>query len=66
VIHSCTKFLGGHSDILAGSASVKNRELEDKVWQARKLVRERPLLAQVPVNDTNRVCACVCWCVCAG
>lgn len=37
VIHSCTKFLGGHSDILAGSATVKNRELEDKVWQARKL-----------------------------
>jgi O-acetylhomoserine/O-acetylserine sulfhydrylase-like pyridoxal-dependent enzyme len=62
VIHSCTKFLGGHSDILAGSATVKNRELEDKVWQARKLVREWPLLAKVPVNDTNRVC----WCVCEG
>jgi cystathionine beta-lyase/cystathionine gamma-synthase len=38
VIHSCTKFLGGHSDILAGSVSVCNRHLEDKVWQARKLV----------------------------
>jgi cystathionine beta-lyase/cystathionine gamma-synthase len=38
VIHSCTKFLGGHSDILAGSVSVGSRHLEDKVWQARKLV----------------------------
>jgi O-acetylhomoserine/O-acetylserine sulfhydrylase-like pyridoxal-dependent enzyme len=41
VIHSCTKFLGGHSDILAGSVSVKNQELEDKIWQARKLVRSQ-------------------------
>lgn len=38
VIHSCTKFLGGHSDILAGSVSVNDPVLEDKIWQARKLV----------------------------
>jgi len=37
VIHSCTKFLGGHSDILAGSVSVNSHELEDKIWQCRKL-----------------------------
>lgn len=37
VIHSCTKFLGGHSDILAGCASVNTADLADKIWQARKL-----------------------------
>ncbi len=38
VIHSCTKYLGGHSDILAGSVTCDSRALADLIWQTRKLV----------------------------
>lgn len=32
VIHSATKYLGGHSDVLAGIAVFAGRELHEKVW----------------------------------
>jgi cystathionine beta-lyase len=35
VIHSATKFLGGHSDLLAGLAAVKNRELGRRIYQVQ-------------------------------
>lgn len=31
VVHSATKFIGGHSDVVAGLAVVKNPELADKI-----------------------------------
>lgn len=31
VVHSATKYLGGHSDVVAGLAVVKTRELADKI-----------------------------------
>lgn len=33
VIHSATKFLGGHSDVIAGLVVTKNKELGNKVYQ---------------------------------
>ena len=33
VVHSATKFLGGHSDVLAGLVVTKTRELGDRVYQ---------------------------------
>ncbi|MHA2502560.1 MAG: trans-sulfuration enzyme family protein [Candidatus Kariarchaeaceae archaeon] len=38
VIHSATKYLGGHSDIIAGSVTVDNESSEKKVFQMLKLL----------------------------
>ncbi|GAA6006927.1 hypothetical protein JCM10207_009142 [Rhodosporidiobolus poonsookiae] len=35
VMHSCTKYLGGHSDLLAGSVTVKNHEEWHALWEDR-------------------------------
>ncbi|OOM11329.1 trans-sulfuration enzyme family protein [Clostridium saccharobutylicum] len=35
VVHSATKFLGGHSDVLAGLVVTKTRELSDRVYQVQ-------------------------------
>ncbi len=37
VLHSATKYLGGHSDIISGSITVDGEELEKKVFQTLKL-----------------------------
>jgi len=37
VIHSATKYLGGHSDIVAGTITPKNRELMEKIFPQYKL-----------------------------
>jgi len=37
VIHSATKYLGGHHDITAGFVCC-NQELADKIWQYRKIL----------------------------
>ena len=33
VVHSATKFLGGHSDVIAGLVVTKTKELGDRVYQ---------------------------------
>lgn len=37
VLHSCTKYLGGHSDIIAGCIVTSNEAVHQKVWQTLKL-----------------------------
>jgi len=37
-IHSATKYIGGHSDILAGAVTVKHRELTHEVAKVQKLI----------------------------
>lgn len=37
VIHSCTKYLGGHSDIIAGSITSNCEEYHKKIYQTLKL-----------------------------
>ncbi|PFX20326.1 Cystathionine gamma-synthase [Stylophora pistillata] len=36
VIHSCTKYLGGHSDITAGSLTLSSQELNHKCYELQK------------------------------
>lgn len=36
VIHSCTKYLGGHSDITAGSLTLSSQELHHKCYELQK------------------------------
>jgi methionine-gamma-lyase len=38
VVHSATKYLGGHSDIIAGSISIDSEDLAKKVFQMLKLL----------------------------
>lgn len=38
VVHSATKYLGGHSDLVAGCISLNYQELHEKCWQTRKLL----------------------------
>jgi len=35
VVHSATKFLGGHSDVLAGLVAVRGKELAQKIYQVQ-------------------------------
>jgi cystathionine gamma-lyase / homocysteine desulfhydrase len=35
VVSSCTKYIGGHNDILAGVLSTKNKDLVKEVWDFR-------------------------------
>lgn len=35
VVHSATKFLGGHSDVLAGLVAVRGKELAEKIYQVQ-------------------------------
>jgi len=32
VVHSCSKYLNGHSDVIMGVAVVNNQELRDRLW----------------------------------
>eukprot|EP01121_Diplochlamys_sp_Union-15-3_P010202 TRINITY_DN2845_c0_g1_i2.p1 TRINITY_DN2845_c0_g1~~TRINITY_DN2845_c0_g1_i2.p1 ORF type:complete len:182 (+),score=28.72 TRINITY_DN2845_c0_g1_i2:437-982(+) len=36
-IHSATKYLGGHADILAGTVTTRTKEQFQKVWEGLKL-----------------------------
>jgi methionine-gamma-lyase len=38
VLHSATKYLGGHADVIAGVAVTRTRPLFDKVWYTYKLL----------------------------
>ena len=37
VVHSATKYLGGHDDLLAGVAAVKDDRLRQRLWDTRRL-----------------------------
>ena len=37
-VHSATKFLGGHSDLIAGVVTTKNKELDDKIRRYRQVL----------------------------
>ena len=36
-LHSATKYLGGHDDLIAGSLVVKNDDLRERLWHSRRL-----------------------------
>jgi len=36
VLHSCTKYIGGHCDVLAGAICVNDESLYDKFWYNMK------------------------------
>ncbi len=38
VLHSATKYLGGHSDVIAGVAVARTRALFDRIWHTYKLL----------------------------
>jgi len=38
VLHSATKYLGGHSDVVAGVAVARTRALFDRIWYTYKLL----------------------------
>lgn len=38
VLHSCTKFLGGHSDLLGGALITKHQGLRDHLWRQRMVL----------------------------
>src|SRR5256712_3377465 len=38
VLHSATKYLGGHTDVIAGVAVTRTRSLFDKLWYTYKLL----------------------------
>ncbi len=38
VLHSATKYLGGHSDVIAGVAVARTRSLYDRIWYTYKLL----------------------------
>ncbi|WP_421789610.1 cystathionine gamma-synthase [Hyphobacterium sp.] len=42
VSHSCTKYLGGHSDLVGGILVVKNRELADRLYYVQNAVGAVP------------------------
>ena len=37
VMHSTTKYLGGHSDLLGGALITKNPELRSRIWELQKI-----------------------------
>jgi cystathionine gamma-synthase len=37
VVHSATKYLGGHDDVLAGAVVVRDDELWQRLWETRRL-----------------------------
>ena len=42
VIHSATKFLGGHSDLVMGVAVTNNEELKEKLYKNQKIIGSIP------------------------
>ena len=42
VLHSATKYLGGHDDLIAGSLAVKDDKLRERLWHTRRLVGLTP------------------------
>ena len=34
VLHSATKYLGGHDDLIAGSLAVKDEDLRERLWHS--------------------------------
>ena len=48
VLHSCTKYLGGHNDLLAGSVAGLNREARGRPRPARHHGRDQPAAQRLP------------------
>jgi cystathionine gamma-synthase len=42
VLHSATKYLGGHDDLIAGSLAVQDDALHERLWHARRLLGLTP------------------------
>lgn len=42
VLHSATKYLGGHDDLIAGSLAVRDADLRERLWHARRLLGMTP------------------------
>jgi cystathionine gamma-synthase len=42
VLHSATKYLGGHDDLIAGSLAVRDDELRERLWHTRRLLGLTP------------------------
>ena len=42
VVHSATKYLGGHDDLIAGSLAVKDDDLRERLWHSRRLLGLTP------------------------
>lgn len=42
VLHSATKYLGGHDDLIAGSLAVKDDDLRERLWHSRRLLGLTP------------------------
>jgi len=42
VMHSVTKYLAGHSDVLMGALAVRSEELHDRLWRRRTLAGTIP------------------------
>jgi cystathionine gamma-synthase len=42
VLHSATKYLGGHDDLIAGSLAVRDSELRERLWHSRRLLGLTP------------------------
>jgi cystathionine beta-lyase/cystathionine gamma-synthase len=38
VLHSCTKFLGGHSDLLGGALITNHQGIRDRLWRQRMVL----------------------------
>ena len=41
-LHSATKYLGGHDDLIAGSLAVKDGDLRERLWHGRRLLGLTP------------------------
>jgi cystathionine gamma-synthase len=42
VLHSATKYLGGHDDLIAGSLAVRDDDLRERLWHTRRLLGLTP------------------------
>ena len=42
VLHSATKYLGGHDDLIAGSLAVRDDVLRERLWHTRRLLGLTP------------------------
>ena len=42
VLHSATKYLGGHDDLIAGSLVVREGDLRERLWHSRRLLGLTP------------------------
>ena len=42
VLHSATKYLGGHDDLIAGSLAIRDDDLRERLWDSRRLLGLTP------------------------